>query len=33
MPGYRDKFLKIVSMSFEKTIDCMIDNYIVFEKE
>ena len=33
MPGYRNKFLKIVSMSFEKTIDCMIDNYIVFEKE
>ena len=32
MPGYRDEFLKIVSSSFEKTIDNMIDNYMVFEK-
>ena len=32
MPGCRDEFLKLVSSSFEKTIDNMIDNYIVFEK-
>lgn len=33
MPGYRDEFLKIVSTSFEATIQNMIDNYVEFENK
>ena len=33
MPGCRDEFLEIVSSSFEKTIDNMIENYIEFENK